>query len=113
MKDKEEDQIMLLHQSMDRKRNKIKNLKRISTDYHIRMALFKWRMTTVFMRLIDELACCFVDKDGFRVILQQDLVKLFLSNSMAQMQSSLEDKKVRIDQMKYDLVAVNNKNYKL
>ena len=76
---------MMLNQSMDRKRKKIEKLKRSATDYNIRTALFKWRMTTVFMRLIDELAHCYVDKDGFRLVLQQDLVKLFLSNSMAQM----------------------------
>ena len=70
---------------MDRKRLKIRILKRTTINYNIRFALFKWRMTTVFTRLIDELVTCYVDKDGFRMVLRQDISKLFLSNAMGAM----------------------------
>ena len=82
---------------MDRKRLKIRILKRTTINYNIRFALFKWRMTTVFTRLIDELVTCYVDKDGFRMVLRQDISKLFLSNAMGAMQNSLDDRKVRIN----------------
>lgn len=82
---------------MDRKRLKIRILKRTTINYNIRFALFKWRMTTVFTRLIDELVTCYVDKDGFRMVLRQDISKLFLSNAMGAMQNSLDDRKVRLN----------------
>ena len=86
-----------MEQSMDRKRLKIRILKRTTINYNIRFALFKWRMTTVFTRLIDELVTCYVDKDGFRMVLKQDISKLFLSNAMGAMQNSLDDRKVRLN----------------
>ena len=86
-----------MEQSMDRKRLKIRILKRTTINYNIRFALFKWRMTTVFTRLIDELVTCYVDKDGFRMVLRQDISKLFLSNAMGAMQNSLDDRKVRLN----------------
>ena len=81
-KEKEDEEKTRLQESMDRKRAKIRVLRRNTINYNIRFALFKWRMTTVFTRLIDELVTCFVDKDGFRIVLRQDISKLFLSNTI-------------------------------
>ena len=65
--DEEKEQMMM---SMDRKRQKIKTLRRITVDYNIRLTMFKWRMTTVFMRLIDEIVTCCIDQDSFRILMR-------------------------------------------
>ena len=102
-KEKEDEIKQRLNESMDRKRAKIRILRRNTVNYNIRFALFKWRMTTVFTRLIDELVTCYVDKDGFRVVLKQDISKLFLSNTVGQMQNSLDTNKVRLQQLQHEL----------
>ena len=79
-----------------RKKEKIRRLRRIGTTFEIRKMLFKWKMTITIMRYIEQLEKNYLDKESFHTFIIQDIKRIFHGPEVLRLQNSIQLYKDRL-----------------